>query len=237
MTAMVSYAIFRILVQPGAPENIAPPLAVKPPPAPDSQPAPPPPSETRALHAPYAYAPGDASPSPYIAFPPVVVGPPARAGVRFGLAAGVGYIAPYRCTSCVRFQGGGVGLALDLGGTLRPDVAIVGGVAATLIPFADHTTGSLFEVLVGVQYWLRDRIWIRGGFGFAQLLMAKDTQGDRPEETIWKQDAFGIHGATGWELFPRRTTFAMDVQLRTLVFLSGAVVTAGLTLLFGVSWH
>jgi len=172
----------------------------------------------------------------------VVEQPPPRSGMRVALDAGVGYIAPYRCQRCARFQGGGPELAMDLGGTLAPDLALLASFAVTILPFPDQTTAFDLQLTGGVQRWLSPAIYLRGTGGVGWRVLVKDGSESTvppmkvPPRTLWYATGAVVGGAIGYEIRRRTSTFGLHTELRALGFM-GEILSGHLALLVGVSWH
>jgi hypothetical protein len=168
--------------------------------------------------------------------------PPPRSGVRVALDAGVGYIAPYSCQRCARFQGGGPELAMDLGGTLTPELALLASFAVTILPFPDQTTAFDLQLMGGLQRWIFPSIYLRGAAGVGWRVLEKDGYESSvppmkiPPRTLWYATGAVAGGAVGYEIRRRTSTFGAHAELRALGFI-GQIFTGHLALLMGVSWH
>jgi hypothetical protein len=192
-TALAAAAAFCILfpavasAQPGAP----------------SQP-PPPPTTNPGYYGPPP--PATAPVSPYLQ----------RRGLAIGFGIGLGGMqsenGPIDCFNC-DYDPVAVGFDFHVGGMINPRLALlleIWGQAQTLD--ADGTamlTQSL--AMIGVQYWVTPKLWLKGGIGAAALQISYDDGFAQDDEQV--DEGGAIMGAIGYELVQGRT-FAMDLQLR-----------------------
>ena len=162
--------------------------------------------------------PPNAGPSGYYGPPPTA--PPAQVWERRGLAIGFGIgfggmqseDGPIDCLNC-DYDPVAVGFDFHIGGMINPRLALlleVWGQAQTLD--ADGTallTQSL--AMVGLQYWVTPRLWLKGGIGAAALQVSYDNGYSQQDEQI--DEGGAVMAAVGYELLTGRR-FAMDLQLR-----------------------
>lgn len=132
-----------------------------------------------------------------------------RSGWNFGVGLGGGEI------SC-----GGPGcdgvteagsLDIQVGKMLRPRLRAVLDIWGMAHSEEDISVNQSI-VTAGLQVWLFNRLWLRGGLGTARAAFTYDgSLGDT--ETDDAQTVFGMAGGIGFEVLSRRT-FALDLELR-----------------------
>ena len=188
-------------------------------------------------HAQYnAPPPGYYAPPPRYAYPPPP--PPPVYGGRYGLviggALGLGGISSNDCPAC----GAGGAWEFHIGGMLNPQLALLFDMSGVVRSYDDTAgnTNTLYNSLfaVALQYWLTDRLWLKGGVGDAYIsLDTTDYAGF--VYSNGSESALGLLGAGGFELISART-FSLDLQLR---FMHGFYSGDGATnwgLLIGLNW-
>jgi hypothetical protein len=132
-----------------------------------------------------------------------------RSGWNFGAGLGGGEI------SC-----GGPGcdgvteagsLDLQVGRMLRPRLRAVLDIWGMAHHEEDLSVNQSL-VTIGLQYWVMNRLWLRGGLGTARAAFTYDGMlGDTAEDDA--QTVFGLAGGIGFEILSRRT-FALDLEIR-----------------------
>jgi hypothetical protein len=172
-------------------------------------------------------------PPPGYGYPPRP--PPAsrlsrRDGLALGFAIGGGGISATNCTSC------GAGFATDfhIGFMLQPRLALLADVSWIYRDHQDALGGSntLSNVLItgAAQFWILNRLWLRGGIGEGRI-----------HHTDWlgandSESALAFSAAVGFELI-QASTFGLDVQYcGGYAFYTGGGATNG-GLLIGVNWY
>lgn len=132
-----------------------------------------------------------------------------RSGWNFGFGLGGGEI------SC-----GGPGcdgvteagsLDLQLGRMLRPRLRAVLDVWG-MAHSEDDLKVNQTIVTAGIQYWIVNRLWVRGGLGTARAAFTYDGALGNTESDD-AQTVLGLAGGIGFEVMSRRS-FALDVELR-----------------------
>lgn len=102
-------------------------------------------------------------------------------------------------------------LDLQVGRMLRPRLRAVLDIWG-MAHSEDELKVNQTIITAGLQYWIVNRLWVRGGLGTARAAFTYDGMlGDT--ETDDAQTVFGLAGGIGVELMSRRT-FALDVELR-----------------------
>jgi hypothetical protein len=132
-----------------------------------------------------------------------------RSGWNFGFGVGGGDI------SC-----GGPGcdgvteagsLDLEVGRMLRPRLRAVLDIWIMAHREDDLAVNQTIAT-AGLQYWIVNRLWLRGGIGTARAAFTyQGTLGDTADDDA--QTVLGLAGGIGVEVLSRRT-FALDVELR-----------------------
>jgi len=101
-------------------------------------------------------------------------------------------------------------LDLQVGTMLRPRLRALldlWGMAHSEEDFKVHQT----ILTAGIQYWIIDRLWLRGGVGLANAGFTYGGELDDTEDE--SHSTIGLAGGIGFEILSRRT-FALDVELR-----------------------
>ena len=157
------------------------------------------------LAAVIAAAPAAAEPGRYYAVDPAST---ARRGWNVGFGLGGGEI------SC-----GGPGcdgvteagsLDLQLGHMIRPRLRAVFDVWGMAHREEDIDVSQTIAT-AGLQVWILNRLWLRGGIGLARASFDYDGTLDGEEDD--SQTVLGLGGGIGFEILSRRT-FALDLELR-----------------------
>ena len=131
-----------------------------------------------------------------------------RTGWNFGVGLGGGEIS---CSGpgCDDVTEAG-SLHLQVGRMLRPRLRAVLDIWGMAHKEEDLTVHQSIAT-AGLQYWIINRLWLRGGLGFARAGFEYDGElGDSEDET---QTVIGVAGGIGFELLSRRT-YALDLELR-----------------------
>jgi hypothetical protein len=101
-------------------------------------------------------------------------------------------------------------LSAQVGNMLRPRLRLVGD-AWIMGHTEDRLTLTHAIVTAGLQYWIIDRLWLRGGVGLARASARYDgVFADIEDQT---ETVLGVAGAIGFEVYSR-PAFAIDVELR-----------------------
>lgn len=133
---------------------------------------------------------------------------PVRSGWNFGVGLGGGDI------SCEGGACDGVteaaSLSLQVGNMVRPRLRVVGDIWV-MIHSEDNFTLTHSIVTGGVQFWVINRLWLRGGIGLAQARARYDgLLVDVEDQT---ESVLGVSGAIGFEVYSKRT-LAIDIEAR-----------------------
>jgi hypothetical protein len=118
-----------------------------------------------------------------------------RSGFLIGFAIGGGEVS---CDGCDSQSGPAVDIHLG---------AMVGEKAAVMfdgsgIAISDNSQTSVVDT-VAIQYWVADKIWLKGGVGLGSLSC----------DGCQSETGFGFMGAAGFELL-QKGKFALDLQAR-----------------------
>jgi hypothetical protein len=139
---------------------------------------------------------------------------PGREGFLIGFSLGFGSAHP--CDVCANFGGD-----FHVGAFAKKNLAVLGEIGAV---GSDDEGEGLLLAAIAVQYWPRERFWLKGGIGIGDSLA---NEFDRPDERKW-----GAMAAAGYEV-TRKGRFAFDVQARGAV--AGDRRSVGLNL--GFHWY
>lgn len=168
-------------------------------------------------------------PPGYGGYPPPPPAPPPqmyRQGLTLGVALGGGGITADNCPAC----GGGFAYEFHIGGMLTPQVALMLDLSAITRTYNDGVTGtttlsnSLFTV--AAQYWVIEKLWLKGGIGGAHI---GNDFGDG-------EDALGLLFAGGVEVF-QVNNFALDLQLRIGHGTYDGGGATNIAFLVGANWY
>jgi hypothetical protein len=145
---------------------------------------------------------------------------PARKGFVIGFSLGAGSAS---CGSC-ETKTGGAG-TVHIGGMLTPRLALLYDVG--VVTFT-HNRVDYAHVVGGatLQYFVRDRVWVKGGIGVAELVVA-DTEG---------KTRLGLLAAVGADIH-RRNRFAVDLSARVAVGRHPGNNIRNLSAQLGVTWY
>ncbi len=245
--------------QPGItpPGSVAPPSQPAPGPVPlppTAQPAPyPGPATARPPGPPpgpppeaYPQQGGYPGPQPYAQPPSYGYQPPMqaplapprrlRSGFNFGLNLGLGDMTSsageFVCDDCTQTPVT-VAFGFHVGVMLAPNVSLVGevwGQGRSLDTNSDVVLGQTLY-LVGLQYWLSDRFWVKGGLGASALSITE----------FGKQSGLDDGGAgmlaIGYEL-SHSPKFAWDIQIKSGAgFYENGETIEATTLTTGITWY
>lgn len=159
-----------------------------------------------------------------------------RSGVALGAALATGNIGCETRTgdSCGDGVNPAGGLAVHVGGMVRPELAILGevwGMAHT----ENNYTASQVLVTANVRYWALQRLWIQGGLGVARSEVSYDSGALMASARSDVVPAFAL--GVGLELLSSRT-FALDLQLRGgSGFYEGDARVYNAALAVGLNWY
>jgi hypothetical protein len=149
-------------------------------------------------------------------------------GLMIGFSLGAGTVAPTDCQRCDIPRG----MAVDawVGWFLRPRLALLYDVFVVLIADAEegYSAGNVVASL-GAQYWVTPTIWVKGGVGMAELVVATYVGEGKTRGP-------GVTAGAGLELL-RKGRFAIDIEARVS---HGDFDGHGLTnfgVLLGANWH
>jgi hypothetical protein len=144
------------------------------------------------------------------------------------LGAGIGFggIHASDCDNC----GGGFAWEFHLGGMVNPRFGLMFDVSEVIRPvndgFGDDLTNTIYTV--AGQFWLVDRLWVKGGVGLGHISFSGDLTGD--------DTAGAVMGGLGIEVL-QSYWFAMDLQARvSYAGYSGGGATNGMGLI-GFNWY
>ena len=132
-----------------------------------------------------------------------------REGFLFGVAIGGGSIS---CKDC---DGSSSGPTVDLhiGTMVGEKLAVVLDGSGIGVSEEDDYGDSLNETFtvetIALQYWVSDRVWVKGGIGVASMRLSCDGCDSITDNGL------GMMGAVGVELY-QKGKFAIDVQGRFL---------------------
>ncbi|MBL4636611.1 MAG: hypothetical protein JKY56_22355 [Kofleriaceae bacterium] len=244
--------------QPGLtpPGSVAPPAPApvyRPGPPPTAPPAPypapatarppgPPPGPPPATYPQGGY-PGPqqyAQPPSYGYQPPMhVPAPPPRrlrTGFNFGLNLGLGDMSSsdgeLLCNGCSETPVT-VAFGFHVGVMLAPNVSMVGEIWGQARPLDENNDLTLGQTLylVGLQYWLSDRFWVKGALGASTLSVT-----EFGERTAVDEGSAGML-AIGYEL-SHSPTFAWDIQIKSGAgFYENGEAIESTTLTTGITWY
>jgi len=184
------------------------------PPPPAASPyGPPPAAAPYAAPAPAPYAPPPAygpAPAPYNGGG--MYGGPERRGVqRDGLMFGIGIGGgAMNCSECSDDDAlGGVAVDLHLGAMLTPKLGLMFDGSAIAHPFDGGGTLVHAVDTIAAQFFVTDRLWLKGGIGLGQLSLQSD------DGRVALQSDTGPAGmfAVGFEVMQAERS-ALDVQFR-----------------------
>lgn len=131
-----------------------------------------------------------------------------RSGWNVGFGVGGGHIS-CEGDGCEDVTEAG-SLDLHVGYMLRPRLRAFGEIWA-MAHKEDDVTISHTIVTGGLQYWILNRLWVKGGIGFANARFVYD--GVFADVDTQTENVLAVAGAIGFEVLSRRT-FAIDVALR-----------------------
>lgn len=131
-----------------------------------------------------------------------------RSGWNLGFGLGGGEIS---CTGpgCDDVTEAG-SLNLQIGKMLRPRLRAVADLWFMAHSEEDFTVHQTL-LTAGFQYWIINRLWLRGGVGLARAGFTYD--GDLADSDDENHSTIGLAGGIGFEILSRRT-FALDLELR-----------------------
>ncbi|HEY8145384.1 MAG TPA: outer membrane beta-barrel protein [Kofleriaceae bacterium] len=101
-------------------------------------------------------------------------------------------------------------LNLQLGKMLRPRLRAVLDLWGMAHKEEDFTVNQTL-LTAGVQIWIINRLWLRGGVGIATAGFSYE--GDLDDTEDERHSTIGLAGGIGFEVLSRRT-FALDLELR-----------------------
>ena len=139
-----------------------------------------------------------------------------RRGLTIGVGVGAGNMAAkntsLECSDC-DYNPVAVGGEVHVGYMVNPRLALIlelSGTAKTLDASGSQTLTQYMGFLAA-QYWVTERLWLKGGIGGAQLALQIDDGVFVSEESVGSGGS--LLGAIGYEIVagPR---FALDLQLR-----------------------
>ena len=159
---------------------------------------------------------------------------PARWHLAGGM--GTGYVAQVECGGCPRFRGGGVAFTFEAGARLRSDLAFVGRLSMTTVPFADNTDGFLLDLSPAVLWSVSDRLWVSAAVGWGRLSLDEN----RPDDsiaTLWSANGLATSAAIAGDLVRLGNTMAIYAELRVLALITGRFSSANGALVFGFRWR
>jgi hypothetical protein len=158
-----------------------------------------------------------------------------RRNVRVGLGLGQGLVLPaIACSRCDSFWGRSFSFALEVGGTIRPDITLSFDQQFSVIYFADGTTAGLSAYQLLVRYFRTERSFLMGGVGVGVRSVSED-QAPRFGVREWMHVGPLITAGAGYELI-RAGSWSFDAQARVTSVVDAAVVS-GVLLLLGLSWN
>lgn len=131
-----------------------------------------------------------------------------RSGWNFGVGVGGGEIS---CSGpgCDDVTEAG-SLNLQVGKMLRPRLRAVADLWGMAHSEEDFTVNQTL-LTAGIQFWIINRLWLRGGVGIATAGFTYDGNLGSTEDE--RHSTIGLAGGIGFEVLSRRT-FALDVELR-----------------------
>ncbi|MCG8422295.1 MAG: hypothetical protein MJE77_30605 [Proteobacteria bacterium] len=182
------------------------------------------------LSSSFAFAqPGAAPPpnTPARTYPGYYPGPPPpppvyrpnrthRRGLIIGFGFGVGDMAgedgPIECANCEYDPFAGA-IDFHIGGMINPRLAVMleASLAGKSLDEAGDVTLMQYMGFAAVQLWVTQRLWIKGGIGWAGMTQTFDNGFEVREDEIG--DGGALMGALGVEIVSGRR-FALDLQLR-----------------------
>jgi hypothetical protein len=155
---------------------------------------------------------GAPPPRGYGGYPPPPPPPAPMNAYRHGLTlgAGIGIGGISAADTCGNVCGVAGAFEFHIGVMLNPRLAILFDFWANnhFIPNTDaSTTHSIYTG--ALQYWVADKIWLKGGIGGANMNISSDYDGFIYD----RANGLGIMGAGGFEVL-QMYNFALDLQLR-----------------------
>jgi hypothetical protein len=139
--------------------------------------------------------------------------------IKWGGSFGLGFMDDRgsNITACVNCNYNPLAIQLDghIGGMLSPRLALMGEFqlnAQTI--YADYWGDSFLNqtaLMVAIQYWVSPQLWVKGGIGFAHLLITNPDY--RDDIDIGSGSA--LMGAIGYEIMSA-PNFAVDLQGRLI---------------------
>ena len=158
-------------------------------------------------------------------------------GFMIGFSLGAGSTRN-ACAACDGL--GAVGLDASVGWFLNRRVALTYDVFALATASRNTDVTTVDEIhlesaanamgSLAVQYWLRPRIWLKGGIGYARLLRAT------PFGTN-EQGGGGMTLGAGYELVRGRGNFVLDIRGRLSHADIAGVPLDNFALLVGMNWY
>jgi len=157
--------------------------------------------------------------------------PPARDGWNVGFGLGGGDL------SCEGRGCDGVTEAgsfdVQVGSMLRPRLRVLGELWV-MGHTEDNLTISQAILTGGLQYWIIERLWVRGGIGVASASARYDGAFvDLEDQT---ENVFAVAGGVGFEVVSR-PTFAFDIQIRGGTGFYDDVKARNAALVLGLTWY
>lgn len=157
--------------------------------------------------------------------------------IGFGIGGGVISIADTRSEINFDKAQGGFGFPnLKLGFMINERLAFLVRTSGLTYEFEDKDR-SMDAITPSIQFWIKDKWWINGGFGLAMDMPAFYDVNDYKDED-WN---FGcaLTASTGYEVLKRRN-FAMDLQANLMLgrtFLGDDEFRDGATFLLGIGFN
>jgi len=157
--------------------------------------------------------------------------PDYRTGWNFGFGLGGGDISCEGETCDGVTEAGS--LTIQGGMMLQPRLRVLGDIWV-MGHKEDNFTLTHSIVTGGLQYWLLNRLWLRGGIGVASAKLKYDgifvDVEDRTENVL------GISGGIGFEAYSKKS-FALDVELRGGTGFYDDVKAHNAAFNVGVTWY
>lgn len=139
-----------------------------------------------------------------------------RRGFTLGMSFGVGGMGTETgaidCLDCVGDPLAG-GLTFHVGAMITPRLALLVEYAGSVkqLDAVGFNNFSQSMALIGAQYWLTPKVWLKGGFGYAYAAVSYDDGWVVEDQGV--ADGGALAAAIGYEILsgPR---FAIDLQAR-----------------------
>jgi hypothetical protein len=154
-----------------------------------------------------------------------------RSGLVFGAALGIGGISAQDCGDTC---GAGFAFELHLGGMVTPVFALMGDVWVNThsIPDSDGTLVHTIYTVAG-QYWVTDKLWLKGGIGGGDIQIASKSD----NFAYTDENGLAVMAAGGFELL-QVDNFALDAQLRLgHGFYSQGGDATNWAIMIGANWY